>query len=405
MKISLAHAGKQHSYQVAKAMNELGVLDQFYTSGYANSLIQKLSKNLPGNPFQRRFIEGLPAVKVTANWHFELKENWIRRVKKNPVLARKAVYERDISFDRYMANKILSSTTSHFWGFQGSCHDTLMQATKTGKVSVCELATAHINSAKKILGEESKLHPDWALTIDNLVFPSSYEKRLEEEPHLADHVVAASSFTKATLIEGGVSVQKIKVLPLGCSLDMIPFQLSNFKPYKERPFKLLYAGRVTQRKGMCYLLEALKNFKPSEVELHIIGQMNGAEKLLKPFEDYIHYHGSKSQRALYNSYCDFDALVLPSVFEGFGLVIVEAMAAGLPVITTPNTMGPEMIVEGKNGSLIPIRDVKALEGAITKLITLPADELLAMRVDARESALNFSWDKYQARLSKVLELL
>ncbi|MEQ8238835.1 MAG: glycosyltransferase [Cyclobacteriaceae bacterium] len=386
-------------------MHKLGILDKFYTSGYAGSFLQKISEKIPSNPLQRRYIHDLPAGKVHANWFFEFRENWIRQVEKNPVKAREAVYQRDINFDTYMARTIKKLETTHYWGFQGSCHDSLIASKESGKKSICELATAHVTSAKEILGSEKNLHPDWAFTIDNLVFPAPYERRLEEEPHHADHVIAASTFTKATLLAQDIPAEKIKVVPLGFDIAHIPYEPDTFPPYQSRPLRLLYAGRVTQRKGIYYLLEALKSFPVNQVELHIIGQMNGAEALLKPYQSFIHYHGAMTQQAIFNAYKDYDVLVLPSLFEGFGLVIVEAMAAGLPVITTPNTIGPELIKQNDNGIIVPIRDIAALKSSIEFFVNLDSDKLHQMRLLARKSATQYSWSHYQERLAKLLPQL
>jgi glycosyltransferase involved in cell wall biosynthesis len=110
-----------------------------------------------------------------------------------------------------------------------------------------------------------------------------------------------------------------------------------------------------------------------------------------------------SQRQLFDKYSEFDALVLPSVFEGFGLVVVEAMAAGLPVITTPNSIGPELIDSGSNGYIVPIRDPLAISRAIEDLSKKSAAERNAMRKLSRKKALEFSWTAYTGRLKLMLD--
>ena len=404
--IVLAHSGKQHSYHVAKTLHDLDALEMFHTSGYACSFLQKVSKLLPGNPLQRRYLENLDTKKVKPNWHFEFRENFIRQVLRNPSLAREAVYQRDVNFDFYLSKKLEKSSASHYWGFQGSSQLSLISAKKNGIKAICELATAHVTSAKKILGEEQKLHPNWAHTIDNLVFPGFYEKRLEEEPHEANHIIAASAFTKQSLIDQKIPDQKITLLPLGFDSSRIPFEQNYFESkIATKPLKLLYAGRVTQRKGILYLLESLRTFNPQDVELHIIGQINGADSLLKPYKSYIHLHGPKTQSELFNEYRNYDALVLPSLFEGFGLVLVEAMAAGLPVIATPNTMAPEVVKNHINGFIVPIRNVDSLKTTIEHLMNLNPEEYLKLRISAHKSANDYSWSNYKKRLSLILNQL
>jgi glycosyltransferase involved in cell wall biosynthesis len=112
-----------------------------------------------------------------------------------------------------------------------------------------------------------------------------------------------------------------------------------------------------------------------------------------------------SQYELFQLYTQFDVLVLPTIFEGFGLVIVEAMAAGLPVITTAHSMGPDVIENEKSGWIIPIRDAGAIATALEKLRQKSNAEYAAMRSEARNAALRYSWDRYRAALIQCLDRL
>jgi len=383
-------------------MQDLGILDGFYTSSYVKQKwIQELLTRSGNKFFTRRFREGLSGEIVHPHWRFELKEILYARIYGNVPKTQHAVYDRDAKFDQYMAQKLPHLSGDIFWGFQGSCLHSLRSALQAGKKAVVELATAHVTAAKIILGEEQKLHPEWADSFDNLEFPAPYEKRLREEPHQADVVIAASKFTRQTLLDDGVGEGKIKYLPLGFEIDYIPYHKKEFKSRK-RPLRLLYVGRITQRKGIKYLLEAMKGFDKSEVELHIIGFVHGNGDALKEYAGLFTLHPPLQQYELFKKYAEYDALVLPSVFEGFGLVILEAMAAGLPVITTPNTMGPELIVNDENGYIVPIRDIDSIKVAIQNLLNKNEEERMVMADGAHNAALQYSWDAYAANLAVLL---
>jgi glycosyltransferase involved in cell wall biosynthesis len=388
----------------------LGLLEKFYTSSYISSgFLQHLLEKSEDNFWSRRYISGVPGHLVDANWRFEFPEIILRKIQGKSPAVQRAVYRRDVKFDRYVANQIINSKYSRenkkpiFWGFQGSCHASLTAANNAGLLSVCELSTAHVPSAKRILGEEARLHPEWAASMDNLVFPMAYEKRLEEEPQLAKRVIAASSFTRDTLLEAGIPGEKISILPLGFDPECISYRENADDRLASRPLKLLYAGTVTQRKGIKYLLEAMHLLKAGkDVELHIIGGIQGPEEPLKQYKGLYIYHGSVSQDELFRRMGDYDALVLPTVFEGFGLVILEAMAAGLPVITTSHSVGPEIITNGKNGYIVPVRDISGIVNAINFLREKSNEEFREMRRNAREAALGFSWENYGLRLKKLV---
>jgi glycosyltransferase involved in cell wall biosynthesis len=363
--------------------------------------MQALVKRADNKFWSRRFLDGLAGDKVESNWRFEFNEILLSKFYGVNEKTLRAVYARDVNFDHYMSRHLNDLNGNVFWGFQGSCFESLRSAGNKNMVAICELATAHAPAAKKILEEEKALHPEWADSIDNVSFPDDYYERLCSEPHRADVVIGASEFTLRTLREDNVPEVKLRKLPLGFEIDHIPFEE---RDNNEGPIRLLYAGRITQRKGIKYLLEAMQSVDRREAELHIIGYTHGSGDALKKYDNYT-LHKPLQQYELFRRYMDFDALVLPSVFEGFGLVIVEAMAAGLPVITTPNTIGPELINSGENGYIVPIRDAEALASAIKALIRLNNVQRAAVRRKARESSLQFSWDAYKKRLPELLATL
>jgi alpha-maltose-1-phosphate synthase len=400
-RVILSHSGKQHSYHVARALFRLKQLDKFYTSSYIRQLWLQNLINKSGNQFwSKRFLSGLAGNVVQPHWRFELKEILYSKLYGHSQKILNAVYERDVKFDALISKKLQRRQGNIFWGFQGSCYESLNSARDVGKKTICELATGHVPASLRILGEERRLHPDWADSFDNLNFPPSYLKRLEQEPHRADFVVGASSFTLETLRQDDVDVSKLKLLPLGFEAERIPYKPNDTQ--RSGPLKLLYAGRVTQRKGIVYLLEAMQCFSPKDVELHIVGFVQGSGKGLGKFTGQFTQHPPVSQYELFSLYQHFDAFVLPTLFEGFGLVIIEAMAAGLPVITTPHSIGPEIITDRENGFIVPIRDSIAIKKTIEYLLSLQAHELLAIKHAARKAALNYSWHHYTKRLEALL---
>lgn len=405
-KIVVSHSGKQHSYYVARGLKRSGNLARFYTSGYLTSKkLQSLVHRWNNTFWSRRFIDGLYGRSVVCNWRFEIKEFTLRSFEGKSKRVQDAVYERDEKFDKYVSSQLKNAVGfSFFWGFQGSCLHSLSAAKIAGKTTICELATAHVSAAKDILGHEAILHPEWADSIDNLVFSEAYENRLESEPRIADYCVVASEFTKKTLLDIGISADKIYKIPLGFDVDYIAPK-TDIVPLENRPLRLLYAGTVTQRKGIKYLLEAMKFFTKSEVELHIIGGVHGSGVAFDKYNKYFIKHPAVSQLEMFRRYKDYDALVLPSLFEGFGLVIVEAMAAGLPVITTEHTIGPELIVHNENGFIVPIRDVLAIKKAISSLRALSTDDYTQMSTKAMKASSVYSWDKYDLNLTTFIKEL
>ncbi len=403
--VIISHSGKQHSYHVAKTLFELGYLKRFYTSSYlSNIFLQELSEKLNFNMLSRRYLKGLGGGHVNANWRYEVRELLMRKLKGNTKEVNDLVFRRDIRFDADIARRLTRQRFDIFWGFQGSCFRSLQSAKSTGAKTVCEMTIAHLPYANRLLTEEASLQPEWAESIDFTSLPPEYSDRLIQEPILADKVVAISSFLKKTLVEEGVSSKKIEVIPLGFDANAITYEAAS-KSFTGRPLKLLYAGKITQRKGISYLLEAIKKFPKSSVELHIIGNVHGDGKTFRKHAHLYEYQKGVTQSELFKLYSNYDALVFPSVLEGFGLVTVEAMGAGLPVITTPNTNAAELISDGVNGYVVPIRDSNAIAEAIHKLRSLTDHEFQQMRENARQSALQYTWDNYKERLNAFVQTL
>lgn len=401
-KVILSHSGKQHSYHVARALDSLGVLDKFFTSSYITPLwLQNIITQSGNKYWSKRFLPGLGAPQVESHWRFEIKEILYSRIFGNSQKTLDAVYQRDVLFDKLIAHKLQKCAGDVFWGFQGSCFESLNAARRSGKKTICELATGHAPAAVEILGEEEKLHQEWSDSFDNLKFPPNYFKRLEAEPHRADIVIGASSFTLQTLRASGIPQERLRYLPLGFDAERIPFSPPS-EQRKSGPLKLLYAGRITQRKGVVYLLEAMKEFSRTDVELHMIGHIHGSGSGLTRYNEFFVKHEPVSQYELFKLYQNYDAFVLPTVFEGFGLVILEAMAAGLPVITTPHSIGPELIRDGENGFIVPIRNVNAITAAVRSLLSKTTEELIQMRYAARETAMQYSWEAYSSRLQMLI---
>ena len=198
-------------------------------------------------------------------------------------------------------------------------------------------------------------------------------------------------------MEEGVAADKVTVIPLGFDASSVEFP-EETEPINNRPLRLLYVGRITQRKGMKYLLEAIRSFDKKDVELHIIGNIYGSGTAFKTYTNLYTYTKGISQQELFKVYKQYDALVFPSVLEGFGLVTVEAMGAGLPVITTPHTNATEVIKEGINGFVVPIRDTKAIVEAIARLRNMDNASFQQMRHEARKTALQYTWDEHREKV-------
>jgi len=252
IKIVLSHSGKQHSYYVARALNRLGLLEFFFTSTYVSS---KFLQGFLAKYLAKRFLVGLSGSIVKSNFTYELKEIVLRKLYGNSERVLHAVYNRDASFDLSISKKLPRTKATMFWGFQGSCLETLKAANTMGVISILEMAGVHNLYIEKLVSYCKENYSEFIESSKAYEYPVWYSNRLVEETENAKVIFVASSFTKKTMVEEGIDPKKLFVLPLGTSLELAK---PNFDiKINTEVVNLLFVGRLSFYKGIYFLFEAM----------------------------------------------------------------------------------------------------------------------------------------------------
>ncbi|MGH9959743.1 MAG: glycosyltransferase family 4 protein, partial [Pyrinomonadaceae bacterium] len=249
-----------------------------------------------------------------------------------------------------------------------------------------------------LLNEEAELFPELAETLRYSWFPAEELERRHEERRLAEAIMCASSFTKQSLIETGVDPKRIFVEPYG--VDQTIFAPS---PNKFERFSVIWASSCTQTKGIGYLLKALARKPVPDSELVVAGYPYGRDAIAL-YEDRVRVrrlgHVSHQQLGRVMPRCHVH--VFPTLLEGFGRNIIEAMASGLPVITTAHSAGPDLIEDGVNGFIIPIRDVDAICEKLAWVYDNP-EAALEMGQRARQRVSTLTPSNYRQRFANRIQ--
>ena len=258
---------------------------------------------------------------------------------------------------------------------------------------------AHHRYHLALRNEEAALVPAFACTWPELVgFTPQYMAELDAEIQAADSVVVGSGFCARTFVECGVNAAKVHVIPYGVDLGIFaPSQVDA----RQAEFGVIYAGQFSQRKGMSYLLEGYRRFAGTGTTLTLVGKTMGSMAPLEPFASWFRHVPHLTRQDLAAEYCRHDVFVFPTLLEGMGLVVAEAMACGLPVITTAN--GPdELVRDGIDGFIVPQRDPNAIA---EKLELLRADPELRrkMGASAARRAHEFTWSVYCQHFQSLLD--
>jgi len=305
-----------------------------------------------------------------------------------------AVYK---NFDKSVAKYVRKSKPSAVYCYEDGALETFRAANKNGAKCIYDLPIGYWRAGRKIMQEEVDRRPEWGPTMLGLQDSMEKLQRKEEELRLSDHIIVASSFTRKTLEDCPFPLAPISIIPYGCG----SISKSAVKKSKEGPLRALFVGGLSQRKGIADLFEAVDSLQ-GQVTLTLIGRKTVSD--CSALNNALRTHNwipSLPHEGILREMRNHDVLVFPSLFEGFGLVITEALSQGLPVITTSHTCGPDMITNGLDGFIVPIRSSDAIA---VKLEQICNDRLLLSEMSqmALKKANERAWSFYRSGISQIV---
>jgi glycosyltransferase involved in cell wall biosynthesis len=259
--------------------------------------------------------------------------------------------------------------------------------------------------------KQKQLACDYAEWVPAGGLPSSRYVRPEQkvkEMELADLVLVACGFVEKTIREFHPD-KKIALAPYGVDAgfwspvggDETATGPRDYRTTGRRDkLRFIYAGGCSIRKGIPVLIEAWEKAKLSDAELTLVGSWQLADDRLKRLPAGVRFIGPVGPEKLRELYRESDVFVFPSFFEGFGLVILEAMACGLPVIASDRSAGPD-VLDASCGRVVTAGDVEQL---IETLRWFAANRglLPQMKKAARSKAESFTWNNYREAVSNAV---
>ncbi len=363
--VHVAMLGARQHYAVARLLHEEGMLGRLYTDLYAanKSWVTRLAGLLPPKIYPRevekflgRSDRELPAEKVVSYepfgvWYFLQ----ARRARDAQALSR--IYARGAqSFARRVIRNGLPGADI-LYCYNGPAPELFEYAKGRGIPCILEQILAPQEVARALLREERDRWPGWEPESELEEGDNGLAEREREEWRLADLIVGGSSFVIDGLRAQQVPQGKCRVVPYGVPLESFPAS-ERPKSKASEKLRVLFAGGIDLRKGVPYLLGALRLLGSSSIEARIVGASAVKPDRLRPYQAVATFLGSVPRSRMADLYQWADVFVLPSICEGSAIVTYEALASGLPVVATPNTGA--MVREGIDGVLVPIRDVEAL---------------------------------------------
>lgn len=221
--------------------------------------------------------------------------------------------------------------------------------------------------------------------------------RVTAEYARARTINVLSSYAKQTLVDRGVPADKVIVSPLGVDTQRFAPGPPRAAP---RPFRVLYAGRIELAKGVRYLVEAFDELRLRDAELLLVGSLHDDAR---PFVRGHAVRAPMAPEALAALYREVDVVAFPTLTDGLGLVMLEAMASGVPVVATHRSGAPDVIRDGEDGFVVPSGSAEALADKLAWLYRHPdARAAMGRSAHARIHA-EFTLARYGERLARLLD--
>lgn len=302
----------------------------------------------------------------------------------------------DNIFDRWAASQLESCDIFHGWNhhclYQLRGVKGLKGVKRRETITVVERASSHILQSQKILEEEFREND-----VNVSLLPQTYVEKCLAEYEEADFILVPSEYAKQTFLKRGFDEKKIVKIPFG--VDSKKFVNRESLTVNRNKFIVLFAGEVRLGKGVQYLLEAWDKLRLRDAELWLAGEEKkdikgvlGGVKGLKG----VKFLGFR--RDVPELMKQARVFAFPSLDEGSARVTYEAMASGLPMITTPNA--GSLVRDSLDGYIIPIRDSKSLAERIEFFYKYP-EQGRTMGERGRERIKDFTWEKYGEELVKA----
>lgn len=301
---------------------------------------------------------------------------------------------KDNLFDHQVSKKIdQQGSIDLFVGWAHYALQSMPAARRAGAKIIIESGSCHILTQQALLIEEYKR---WGLS-----YPPIHErtiKKMLEEYQQTDYIMTLSSYARNSFIAQGIAPEKVLMVPCGVDVDFFLQQAPiNFATTRKK-FRVIFVGLVTLRKGIQYLIQAWAKAKlpEADTELVIVGAMQRDFVQIRaqlPIKNNVVFVGPTDRDTLRKHYQQSSLFVLPSIEDGFGMVVGEAMASGLPVICSTSTAGPELIRDGEHGFLVQPADADQLAEKI-EWCYQNRGSAESMGQAGQQQIQKFTWDAY-----------
>jgi glycosyltransferase involved in cell wall biosynthesis len=374
--------GREH-YAIPRALHATGDLRLCLTEFYAGNLTRALGRRFSAKPIRAlaaRNHADLPTG-VVKSWNLR-SLGWEATLRR---MARQGVTERYLGYCE-VGKRFTEAAIRYLRALPDLPEDGLFFGYDTASLEIMEFLKQRgfhcvldqIDPCRvevELVKAEQKLWPGWEDSV--LDVPEEFYARHQQEWALADRVMVNSDWSRQALVQQGVPPEKLVVVPLCYEREKRPGDEAETRSeitrqsrsFKRDPLRVLFLGQVMLRKGIQYLMEAARLMQSENVRFDVVGPIHVSAKAVADAPPNLVFHGRATRDRITDWYRRADVFVLPTLSDGFAITQIEAMAHGLPVISTPNCGA--VVAAGVDGFVVPPRDSEALANAIRRYLENP----------------------------------
>lgn len=382
--------GARDYYQVAIALHEAGLLGHFITDFYTPTRLQ--------GRVAKRWVPALPARVTRSFWPWA----WLslKIDASTPSRARKVLVDDMFGFVAGMRNYFGSRNAIVYSYFLHGFVSFYRMIGKRPNKLVCFQVHPTPWFINRVIHDDV----DRFSAIRNVRFQEDYEEGFGDKEiaeyraalSWCDKVICASDVTRRSVVEGPTETGSFAIVPYGSKL--LPHATADLSRFWSKPgaIRLLTVCQLTQRKGMHWAFEAMRSL-PLEVRARfewvvVANRRDAAIAELAP--DNVSFHRGLSDEELSALMASASLFVMPSLIEGFGLVYVEALSVGTPIVWTENTGPADMCRDGVHGHQVKAGSLEDLVALFGRIAAAP-QALADMRPACAEIARSLSWEAFR----------
>ncbi|MDO9493752.1 glycosyltransferase family 4 protein [Acetobacterium sp.] len=414
--IIIAHPFKQHSFKTAMAIKKSGHSFKYITTVYAKKgSITYLIKKL---------IRGEYVKKINTHYCNELCDKEViqfcelrgiivlilRRINKNSYIYYKQYNKLLISFSKKVADYATENNVKVVIMYDTLSHPAfkLIKEKKPCIKTIIDMSAPFLPYMYDIYIKDTEQNMEQSILLKDELSNNGYINNVKnsfEEIKWADYFISASEFTNKSLEFYGVRQDKIFLCRYGINSNFFKSDLTaGIKKTDKDKLRCCYTGNINQKKGMLILARVIESVDINRFSFTFIGRFDPNSDFYKKYKNTCRFTGFLNQDEIIKEYKNLDVMIFPSLADGFGNSVLEAMSCGLTAIVSSNAGISDIIIEGYNGFVVDIYDYEQI---VQKLLMLKDKEnlLKELKLNAQKTALSSKWQVYNNNICNMLENL